>query len=111
MQEQQLDDPEHAIRIRALRDDEFRQALIRDPEETLAREFGVRVPEGVRIQVHEETDDLVHLIVPAPPSKLEKLSDRELEMMPQDPQAKTGCCTCGSSTEQTFSSLQKGCGC
>jgi hypothetical protein len=108
---QQLEDPERAIALRALRDEEFRQALVRDPEATLAREYGVKIPEGVRVQVHEETENLIHLIVPAPPSKLEQLSDRELEMMPADPRGKTGCCTCGSTTEQSFSSLQKGCGC
>ena len=40
------------ISARAVRDEEFRQALIRDPAATLEREFGAKVPEGVTIQVH-----------------------------------------------------------
>jgi hypothetical protein len=101
--------PQAAIALRALRDDRFREELLRAPAATLEREFGVKVPDGVTLQVHEETDTLVHLIVPGRPSKLEKLSDGDLEMLPTDPRATTKCCTCGSSTDQTLITL--GCNC
>jgi Nitrile hydratase, alpha chain len=101
------------IAARAARDEEFRQQLIRDPAATLEREFGARLPEGVTIQVHEETDDVVHLVVPGRLRRFENLpddalDDTVLEMMRD---GISGCCTCGSTTQQTFSTLQVGCGC
>jgi hypothetical protein len=106
-------DADLRLAARAVRDDEFREALVRDPAGTLEREFGAKVPEGVRIEVHEETDDVVHLVVPGRLRRFENLpddalDDTVLEMMRN---ARTGCCTCGSTTEQSLSSLQAGCGC
>ena len=106
-----LENAELEIGIRAFRDDEFRQALLSDPAGTLEREYGVKVPEGVTLQIHEETENLLHWIIPGRPSRLDGLSDRDLEMLPQNPKAVSGCCTCGSTTQQTFSTLQVGCGC
>ena len=101
-------DAELQIAARAVRDEEFRQALIRDPSSTLEREFGAKIPEGVTIQVHEETDEVVHLVVPGGLRRFENLPDDALddtilEMMREDV---AGCCTCGSSTAQTLSTLQ-----
>jgi hypothetical protein len=104
-----VENPELEIGVRAFRDDEFRRALLSDPAGTLAREYGVKVPDGVTLQVHEETDTLVHLIIPGRPSRLEGLSDKDLEMLPQNPIGVSGCCTCGSTTQQTLSTLQAAC--
>jgi hypothetical protein len=103
-------DAELQIAARAVRDEEFRQALIRDPAATLEREFGAKVPEGVTIQVHEESDDVVHLVVPGRLRRFEKLGDDALddtvlEMMREGGNV-AGCCTCGSSTAQNLSTLQ-----
>ena len=74
----------------------------------MEREFGAKVPEGVTIQVHEETDEVVHLVVPGRLRRFENLpddalDDTVLEMMREDV---AGCCTCGASTAQTLSTLQ-----
>jgi hypothetical protein len=109
--------PDREIAVRALRDEEFREALLSEPEATLSREYGVTIPDGVRVQVHEETEDVIHLVLPGRPNRrLDQVSDRDLDdtiarMMPGDPRGLTSCCTCGSSTEQTLTSWQKGCGC
>ncbi len=97
-------------RVRA--DDKFREALLRDPEGTLKREYGVRVPEGMKIKVHEETDQLIHLVVPGRPQRGEgprKGGDTVITPMRRPEQ--TSCCTCGAWTAQTMNSFQKGCGC
>lgn len=103
---------QEAINTRVLRDDKFRSALLDNPEETLRREFGIGIPEGVRVEVHEETPEVIHLVVPGriPADRIpdEVLDDIVTSMMRVD---RTGCCTCGASTSQTFSSLQSGCGC
>lgn len=101
------------ISTRVLTDDQFRQALLSDPAATLEREYGVKVPEGVKIQVHEETDQVIHLIVPGRPHRMEgQLGKGGGTVSPQmAPEGRTNCCTCGSSSAQTLSSYQKGCGC
>ncbi|WP_194291493.1 NHLP leader peptide family RiPP precursor [Cumulibacter manganitolerans] len=100
------------INSRVLRDDGFRAELLSNPVETLKREYGIGVPDGVRVEVHEETDDVIHLVVPGriPSRRIpdEVLDDIVTSMMRAD---RTGCCTCGASTSQTFSSIQNGCGC
>lgn len=114
MSSQPMENPEREVGVRMLKDDAFREAMLNDPAATLEREFGVKVPEGVRVQVHEETEDVIHLVVPGR-SASTKVSDDDLddnvaEMRPSNPN-KTNCCTCGASTAQTMSSWQAGCGC
>lgn len=93
------------LRARVMRDDQFRQSLLRDPKGTIERELGAKVPAGVTIHVHEDTANAIHLVVPGrgmgggvPGSDVDdtaglRMSDTE----------KSKCCTCGSSTHQTFS--------
>jgi hypothetical protein len=100
------------INERVMRDDALREKLLRHPVETLRTEFGVGVPENVRVEVHEETSDVIHLVIPGrvPESRVDDDTlDDIATMMPRGD--RTGCCTCGSSTSQTFSSIQNGCGC
>jgi len=93
------------IQERALRDDRFRQSLLTDPRGTLEREFGAKLPDGMVVHVHEETDDTIHLVLPSRSSgddpDLGDLGDAVF-MMPTNPDKKSKCCTCGSSTHQTF---------
>jgi Nitrile hydratase, alpha chain len=108
-----LEDPELEIGVRAMRDEEFREALLKEPELTLERQYGVKVPEGVRVHVHVETDRDIHLVVPGRPSWADDVPDNELDevISQRMREGRTDCCTCGSSTAQSFSSLQGGCGC
>jgi hypothetical protein len=113
MEPQGLERPEREIGIRMMEDDRFREAMLSDPKATLEREFSVKFPEDVDVQVHVEDDRVLHIVVPGLPrmTKDPKDLDDIAEMMPSDPRKHTKCCTCGSSTGQTFSSFQKGCGC
>jgi hypothetical protein len=69
------------IGARAVKDEVFRQHLLKDPKQTLKREFGVIVPHGVTIQIHEETPTTLHLVLPMKPltGELQELSDEELK--------------------------------
>ena len=60
---------------RAGEDGEFRERLLAKPRETIEREFGVTLPEDHEIQVHEETHDATHVVLP-PKSKLSE-AERE----------------------------------
>ena len=63
---------------KATRNDEFRKALVADPLGTVTAELGVRLPDGIDVEVHEETHDSLHLVLPAPmemtPAELEQVS-------------------------------------
>lgn len=63
------------IVARAWTDDEFRGRLIADPRSVL-EEHGIETPEGVEIQVMEDTENVRHLILP--PSPAEELSEEDL---------------------------------
>lgn len=113
MAEEEAASKEREIYARSVRDDEFRQALLADPVATLEREYGVGVPSGVTVEVHEETDEVIHLVLPGRGPRPGQVGDDEYEdtVLMGMRSDKTGCCTCGSSTSQSFTSIQRGCGC
>ena len=51
-------------------DADFRDGLLADPKATISREFDVTIPDGLRIVVHENDADTVHLPLPAKPQIL-----------------------------------------
>jgi hypothetical protein len=60
-------------------DEAFKEKLVADPHATLAAE-GVEIPEGVNIDILNNTADTFHLVIPAMPDDAE-LSDEELDEM------------------------------
>jgi hypothetical protein len=54
------------LAVRALDDGQFRRQLIEHPEDEL-RNAGLEVPDGVRVIIHENTDDELHLVLPSCP--------------------------------------------
>ena len=49
------------------RDDEaFRAALVRDPVPAVEAEVGIKLPGGLKLEVHQESTDELHLVLPAP---------------------------------------------
>ena len=65
-----------AIIARAWSDKEFLAELLTRPDEVL-RDYGMDVPEGVRIRMHQDTQTTEHGVIPAPPPGLtpEQLKD------------------------------------
>ncbi|MBK5970282.1 MULTISPECIES: NHLP leader peptide family RiPP precursor [Thiorhodovibrio] len=55
-------------------DEAFKQRLLSNPAETLKDE-GLEVPEGVQVQVLENTAQVLNLVIPSRPTEL---SDEEL---------------------------------
>ena len=54
---------------KATGDAEFRARLLGDPKGALERELGVAIPASLSIEVHEESGETAHLVLP-PDSKL-----------------------------------------
>ena len=54
---------------KAAEDADFRARLVSDPKEAIGQELGISMPESLSVQVHEESAETVHLVLP-PESKL-----------------------------------------
>lgn len=69
-----LDEMRAHILEKATADESFRGKLIADPKTTIEEELGVTIPDGITVQVHENTAQQVHLVLPG----IGKLSEKEL---------------------------------
>ena len=61
-------------------DDDFKQKLLADPVAMLIAE-GVKLPNGLAIQAHENTDKTFHLVIPPKPNDL---SDEDINVISND---------------------------
>ena len=63
---------------RAAQDEGFRKALVADALGTVESEIGVKLPDGLKLVVHEESNEELHLVLPAPleltPRQLQQVS-------------------------------------
>jgi len=75
-----LENTQEKIIGQALKDDVFRQRLLSDPKMVLECELGISFPQGVDVQVHEETSTTFHLVLPpkVPSSERWELDEAEL---------------------------------
>ena len=51
---------------KAIRDDEFRARLVADPKDAIEKEWDVKMPDGFQLEVHEESANTSHLVLPPP---------------------------------------------
>ncbi len=51
---------------KAAQDDAFRKALLADPFSVVQNEVGIQLPAGLKLTVHEETNDELHMVLSAP---------------------------------------------
>ena len=73
-------DLEQQLIERSSRDPHFREQLKQDPRGTVARDFGVEIPQHITVEVVEETPSKVYLVLPpAPAQSGGELTDQELE--------------------------------
>jgi hypothetical protein len=49
---------------KALKDENFHKALLANPKSALESEFGVTLPNGLQIEVHQERPNLLHIVLP-----------------------------------------------
>ncbi len=71
---------EQEIRVKSLKDAEFRQQLLANPKSAIEAAMGVNIPETLEIKVLEESAN--HLILTIPPELFDSadvLSEEELE--------------------------------
>ena len=59
------------------KDEALKQRFMADPKAVLA-EYGMDVPDGIDVNIVENTDNTVHITMPATPSGHQDLSDDEL---------------------------------
>jgi hypothetical protein len=57
-------DHKRKLLAKAATDPKFLADLKKDPAAVIARETGVSVPAGITVKVVEDTDSVVHLVVP-----------------------------------------------
>ncbi|MGR3571369.1 nitrile hydratase subunit alpha [Brevirhabdus sp.] len=55
----------------------YRSRVVREPRAVL-REFGVELPEGVTVRVHDSTADMRYIVVPRRPEGTEGLTEEQL---------------------------------
>ncbi len=96
---------------RALKDETFRQELVRDPKGVFERELGIQMPEHLQVQVLEESPSTVYLVLPPRVAGAGvELSDAELETVAGGwSQDSTECGgTCGGTCAVTCTPLAAG---
>ncbi len=96
-------DPYAAVMAQAIGDPVFRMRLMADPVATM-RAAGMTVPDGVAVKVVENTDTLLHLVLPAVASH--ELSDQDLDAVVGGAATPVGCnavtSSCGRSKGLTI---------
>jgi hypothetical protein len=70
---------EQTLATRVSADEILRQQLLSQPHAVLEREFGVVVPAGVCVRVHEDSAKVINLVVPSVEEEPRPLSEAELE--------------------------------
>ena len=77
MATQTLSEMRDEVITRSAEDQDFRAKLIADPNSVLLEEFGVVVPEGFNIHVHEDSATTAHFILP----RSARLTEEELALV------------------------------
>jgi hypothetical protein len=70
---------ETALIEKCWKDPEFKKAVVSDPKGALERHTGQKVPAQVKIFIHEEDANTLHLTIPVAPSSISELSDTDLD--------------------------------
>jgi hypothetical protein len=73
-----LDLETHLIE-KAWKDPDFRKQVVSDPKGMFEKHFGQKLPDSLKIIIHEEDDNTVHFTIPPAPSNIAELSDEDLE--------------------------------
>ena len=56
----------------------FRARAVREPRRLLSQEFGLAIPDGVAVRVHDSTADLRYIVLPRRPAGTEGWSEEDL---------------------------------
>jgi|SRR5882724_1964134 len=72
-------DIETALIKKCWHDPEFRKEVVADPKGVWEKAIGQKLPDNLKIFIHEEDGDTFHLSIPPTPKDVNELSDEELE--------------------------------
>src|ERR1700677_1580107 len=72
-------DLETQLTEKAWKDSEFKTQVVTDPKGVFESYFGHKLPEQLKIFIHEEDANTLHFTIPPTPSNLAELSDEDLE--------------------------------
>jgi Nitrile hydratase, alpha chain len=67
------------VATQALADADYRKRLIDDPRSVL-REAGLVVPDELEVVIHQNREDVLHLVLPSPLEAAEQLAVDELNV-------------------------------
>src|SRR5437764_1009464 len=70
---------QRALVTKCWKDPDFKKQVISNPKAMLETYLGQKLPGEIRIFIHEETPDALHLHIPPAPSNIAELSDEGLE--------------------------------
>jgi len=65
----------------AVKDPEYKKALLDKPKKVVAMQLGQDVPDSLEIRVVEDTAEVMHMVLPYVPEEGAELSDADLEMV------------------------------
>jgi nitrile hydratase len=60
------------------RTDEYKQRIVAEPRATIRDMFGLEMPDGVQVRVHDSTSDVRWMVLPQRPAGTEDLTEDEL---------------------------------
>lgn len=60
------------LQAKSVEDDDFRNQLVSDPKTVISDEFGIDVPEGFNVYVHQNSLEDFHVVLPAHPELYEE---------------------------------------
>jgi hypothetical protein len=70
---------EAALIKKCWQDPEFKKQIIADPKGMFERATGQKLPPNLKIMIHEEDRNTLHLAIPPAPANVQELSDEDLE--------------------------------
>ncbi len=65
----------------AMKDPEYKKALIANPEKVVSMQLGQELPDALKINVMQDTAEVMHMVLPYVPQEGAELSDADLEMV------------------------------
>lgn len=72
-------DIETALIEKCWKDPQFQKAIVSDPRSVIEAHTGQKLPENLKIFIHEEDASTLHFSIPPAPANVTELSDNDLE--------------------------------
>lgn len=74
---------------KCIHDPSFKEKFLKNPREVIKQEYKIQLPEGVRINVHEDTEQTFNVVLPSK-SEIESYHDKDYALSDEELQAISG---------------------